>query len=89
MDMENLWESVRLSKDGQAAAEETLLRLGRYVAEMRKVACLPDLSPGKVPYVLSWLSSHQWQRATTKAHHYDSGAFTPAEPGDADGEDDN
>jgi hypothetical protein len=87
MHFENLLDSVRFSMDGQAAPEETLSCLGRYVDEMKKVACLPDLSPGKVPYVLSWLSSHQWQRATTKAHHYDAGAFTPSQPGEADGED--
>jgi hypothetical protein len=89
MHFENLLDSVRFSMDGQAAPEETLSCLGRYVDEMKKVACLHDLSPGKVPYVLSWLSSHQWQRATPKANHYYAGAFTPSQPGEADGEDDN
>jgi hypothetical protein len=86
--MESIWDSVRLSKDGQAAPEETLARLGRCVAEMRKVTCLPGVNPKQVPYLMSWLSSHQWQRATNKAHFYDAGAFTLAQPGDADGEDD-
>jgi hypothetical protein len=87
-EMESIWDSVRLSKDGPAAPEETLARLGRCVAEMRKVTCLPGVNPKKVPYLMSWLSSHQWQRATNKAHFYEAGAFTLAQPGDADGEDD-
>ncbi|KAM0880241.1 hypothetical protein ACQ4PT_033702 [Festuca glaucescens] len=66
MQMENLWDSIRLPKDGQGPPEETLSRLGRYVAEMRKVVCLPGVNPREVPYLMSWLNCHQWQRATTK-----------------------
>ncbi|KAM0830591.1 hypothetical protein ACQ4PT_066094 [Festuca glaucescens] len=87
--MDQLWDTVRLSEDSRNADEETLSRLGKCVAEIRKVACLPDLNPKQVPYLMSWLSCHQWQRATTKGLLYESGAFTLAQPGvsDADGED--
>uniref|UniRef100_A0ACD5TBE7 Uncharacterized protein n=1 Tax=Avena sativa TaxID=4498 RepID=A0ACD5TBE7_AVESA len=79
MHMENLWDSVRLPKDGHSPPKETLSRLRRYVNEMKKLACCYDAySPKQVPYLMSWLSCHQWQRATTKGECYDSGAFTLA-----------
>jgi hypothetical protein len=87
--VDQLWDTVRLSEDSRNADEETLSRLGKCVAEIRKVACLPDLNPKQVPYLMSWLSCHQWQRATTKGLLYESGAFTLAQPraSHADGED--
>uniref|UniRef100_A0ACD5V7B5 Uncharacterized protein n=1 Tax=Avena sativa TaxID=4498 RepID=A0ACD5V7B5_AVESA len=89
MHMEKLWDSVRLPKNGQGPPQETLSHLGRYVDEMKNLVCVSGVNPKKIPYLMSWLSCHQWQRATTKgSYYYDSGAFTLAQPGDADEEDD-
>uniref|UniRef100_A0ACD5TBE6 Uncharacterized protein n=1 Tax=Avena sativa TaxID=4498 RepID=A0ACD5TBE6_AVESA len=88
MDMDNLWDSVRLPKDGHSPPEETLSRLGRCVHQMVKLVPSYGVNPKTNHYMLSWLSCHQWQRATTKGKLYESGAFTLAQPGDEDGEDD-
>ncbi|XP_047078897.1 uncharacterized protein LOC124689402 [Lolium rigidum] len=78
--MVHIWDHVRLSKDGHSAPEETLSRLGRYVDQMKSFTHNQNENPKQVPYLMSWLSCHQWQRATTKGQYYDSRAFALAKP---------
>lgn len=65
--MESLWSTVRGSKWGKRASKEAL-----YVIDKEKEEILKQGSP----YLLSWLSCHKWQRATSKGTCYDSAPFT-------------
>ena len=83
--LEQLWARVKCSEEGVSAPEETLLELGNDVAEITRVITY-NSSP---PYMLSWLTCHLWQRATTKGARCVSGAFTiPGQHEDAKEQDD-
>jgi hypothetical protein len=66
--LQQLWNKIKDSDQGRSAREETLTGLSMDVAEMTR-----DISG--MPYTLSWLSSHKWQRATTKGTPNISSAF--------------
>lgn len=83
--LEQLWARVKCSEEGVSAPEETLLELGNDVAEITRVITY-NTSP---PYMMSWLTCHLWQRATTKGARCVSGAFTiPGRHEDAKEQDD-
>nr|WDY61369.1 WTK6-vWA [Triticum aestivum]WDY61370.1 WTK6-vWA [Triticum aestivum] len=83
--LEQLWAHVKCSEEGVSAPEETLLELGNDVAEITR-AITYNSSP---PYMMSWLTCHLWQRATTKGARCVSGAFTiPGQHEDAKEQDD-
>ncbi|KAM0848692.1 hypothetical protein ACQ4PT_054217 [Festuca glaucescens] len=67
-EVQKLWNKVKHSDEGCSAPEETLSGLNMEVAEMNK-----DISG--MPYTLSWLSCHKWQRPTTKGTPNNSRAF--------------
>ncbi|VAH25541.1 unnamed protein product [Triticum turgidum subsp. durum] len=70
--VEQLWVRCKRSEEGRGAAKETLLELGKDVAEIKREFALGQLPP----YYISWLNCHEWQRATTKGTRCVSGAFT-------------
>ncbi|XP_047043160.1 receptor like protein kinase S.2-like [Lolium rigidum] len=79
-DMEQLWDDrVSLSMEGHGTHSETLSDLGKDMAEITKYTSYQYRNPKKVPYIQSWLSSHKWQRATTKGSCTDSNAFNLAQ----------
>lgn len=83
--LEHLWVEVKCSEEGGSAPEETLSELGNDVAEIKRVIT-HNRSP---PYMMSWLTCHQWQRATTKGARCVSAAFTvPGQHEDAEAKDD-
>ncbi|GJN06949.1 hypothetical protein PR202_ga24729 [Eleusine coracana subsp. coracana] len=61
-----LWEEIKCSEHGRSAPESAVLALDDDVAEMQH--------EGK-PFIFSWLTSHQSQRATTKGSPSKSHAF--------------
>ncbi|TVU18039.1 hypothetical protein EJB05_34106, partial [Eragrostis curvula] len=68
--IQRLWDKIRGSDDGRMTPEQTLENLGEEVTGMKK--------EGK-PFILSWLTSHLWQRATTKGSPSESSAFQTIE----------
>jgi hypothetical protein len=60
-ELQRAWESIKVSTGCQGADSTALSELEKDVAEMTK--------PQGTAYMLSWLSCHQWQRATTMLHH--------------------
>ena len=90
-----LWTRVRSSDEGRAAPKMTLSELAKDVAEIKRQVGPWALSdPYYVPrytsinakgdglyYLMSWLSCHKWQRATTKGSRSNSGAFSLAQYG--------
>jgi hypothetical protein len=62
---ETLWETVKHSH-ANVVPEEMLSDLEKDIAEIHK---------GNRQYMLSWLSCHEWQRATTKGRPSNSTAF--------------
>ncbi|KAM0830595.1 hypothetical protein ACQ4PT_066096 [Festuca glaucescens] len=66
--LQQLWNMIKHSDEGRGVPEETLSGLSMEVAKMNR-----DISG--MPYTLSWLSCHKWQRATTKGTSSNSSAF--------------
>lgn len=78
--LQDLWNSIRYSDEGRSAPAETLSELGKDMAEIKRYMSSPHwLSPNVLPYLLSWLSCHKWQRATSKGSRSNSGAFSLAQ----------
>jgi len=75
---QELWNKVKYSDEGHAAPEETLLELGKDVAEIKRhIVCIRSFTqPKDVPYLLSWLSCHKCSRSN-------SGAFSLAQAQEA------
>jgi hypothetical protein len=71
-----MWDKTKDSDEGRAVPVETLSDLDEDVAQMQK---------GNKQYMLSWLSCHEWQRATTKGKPFYSTAFQTMEQQYADG----
>ncbi|KAM0850667.1 hypothetical protein ACQ4PT_052932 [Festuca glaucescens] len=67
-ELQKLWTKIKHSDEGRSAPEEILSSLSIEVAEMNR-----DISG--MPYTLSWLSCHKWQRATSKGMPNNSRAF--------------
>jgi hypothetical protein len=67
-DLQKMWDMIKDSDNGHATPEKTLYRLSIDVAEMKR-----DVSG--LAYMLSWLSCHKWQCATTKGTPNNSSAF--------------
>ncbi|OEL29376.1 hypothetical protein BAE44_0009605, partial [Dichanthelium oligosanthes] len=63
-DVQGKWETIKAEAERLGAHSTSCLlsELGKDVAEMMK-------PQGGRPYMLSWLSCHLWQRATTMSHH--------------------
>jgi hypothetical protein len=77
---QELWNRIRYSDEGRGAREEILSELVKDVAEIEgAVVGLYGHNPKDVPYLMSWLSCHKWQRATTKGSRSNSGAFSLAQ----------
>jgi hypothetical protein len=74
--LKTMWDMTKDSDEGHAAPMETLSDLDEDVAQMQK---------GNEQYMLSWLSCHEWQRATTKGKPFYSTAFQTMEQQHADG----
>jgi hypothetical protein len=74
--LQQLWDGIKDSDEGYLAPEVYLLDLGKDVAAMKGHIENPNehRSSG-LPYMLSWLSCHKWQRATTKGTSESSIAF--------------
>jgi hypothetical protein len=72
---EKLWEKAKHSH-AHVVPEETLSDLEKDIAEIHK---------GNKQYMLSWLSCHEWQRATTKGKPSNSTAFQTIRQQHADG----
>jgi hypothetical protein len=66
--LQKLWNVIKHSDEGRATPVETLSGLSMEVDEMSR-----DI-PG-MPYTLSWLSGHKWQRETTKGAPRNSSVF--------------
>jgi hypothetical protein len=66
--LQQLWNKIKDSDEGRGAPEETLSGLSMDVAKM-------NIAISGMPYTLSWLSCHKWQRATTKGAPSNSSAF--------------
>jgi hypothetical protein len=66
--LQKLWNMIKHSEEGRGAPVETMSGLSTEVAEMNR-----DI-PG-MPYMLSWLSGHMWQRETTKGTHSNSSVY--------------
>uniref|UniRef100_A0ACD5W597 Uncharacterized protein n=1 Tax=Avena sativa TaxID=4498 RepID=A0ACD5W597_AVESA len=66
--LQELWNMIKHSDEGRGAPEETLSGLDMDVVEMNR-----EISG--IPYTLSWLSCHMWQRSTTKGTPTRSKAF--------------
>jgi hypothetical protein len=66
--LQKLWNMIKHSDEGRGAPVETLSGLSMEVDEMNR-----DISG--MPYTLSWLSGHKWQRETTKGTPRNSGVF--------------
>lgn len=64
--LQTLWDGIRNSVNGRKALEPTMSDLGKGVAVMKEEG---------EPFLLSWLTSHLWQRATTKGSPSESGDF--------------
>jgi DnaJ-domain-containing protein 1 len=71
---ETLWDRVKNSY-ADIVPEEALLDLGKEIPERQK---------GNKRYMMSWLSSHQWQLATTKGKPSNYTAFRTIEQQRAD-----
>jgi hypothetical protein len=67
-DLQEMWDMIKDSDNGHATPEKTLYGLSMDVAEMKR-----DVSG--MAYMLSWLSCHKWQLATTKGTPNNSSAF--------------
>jgi aspartate carbamoyltransferase regulatory subunit len=67
-DLQKMWDMIKDSDNGHATPEKTLYSLSIDVDEMKR-----DVSG--LAYMLSWLSCHKWQRATTKGTPNNSSAF--------------
>ncbi|TVU18047.1 hypothetical protein EJB05_34114, partial [Eragrostis curvula] len=68
--IQRLWDQITESEDGRMTPKQTLESLGEEVIGMKK--------EGK-PFILSWLTSHLWQRATTKGSPSASNVFQTKE----------
>jgi hypothetical protein len=76
LEWQELWNKIRFSDEGRFAPAETLLGLGRDVAQIRRDA--QYYGRNHRAYLISWLSCHKWQRASTKGSSSNSGAFSLA-----------
>jgi hypothetical protein len=74
--LKTMWDKTKDSDEGRAVPVEALSDLDEDVAQMQK---------GNKQYMLSWLSCHEWQRATTKGKPFYSTAFQTMEQQYADG----
>ncbi|KAM3400556.1 hypothetical protein ACQJBY_005419 [Aegilops geniculata] len=76
--LEQLWNMTKRSDEGRRAPEKTLSGLNKDLHEMKRAV-------SGMPYTLSWLSCHNWQRATTKGAAKNSSVFrTTAQHADED-----
>ncbi|XP_037474059.1 uncharacterized protein LOC119350232 [Triticum dicoccoides] len=76
--LEELWTMIKYSREGRGAPKKTLSVLSMDRHEMKRAVT-------GMPYTLSWLSCHKWQRATTKGAANNSCAFrTVAQHADED-----
>lgn len=76
IELQQLWDSIMDSDEGRGAPEETLSELSVDVTEMKRDIEHPkEYYKSGLPYTLSWLSSHNWQRATIKGAPSSSGSF--------------
>jgi hypothetical protein len=67
IELQRLWDGIIDSEEGRGAPVETLSDLSMDVAEMKRGIEHPEeYYESGLPYTLSWLSSHNWQRATIK-----------------------
>jgi hypothetical protein len=67
IELQQLWDGVMDSDEGRGAPEETLSGLSMAITEMKRGIENPEeYRKSGLPYTLSWLSSHNWQRATIK-----------------------
>uniref|UniRef100_A0ACD5W4P7 Uncharacterized protein n=1 Tax=Avena sativa TaxID=4498 RepID=A0ACD5W4P7_AVESA len=65
--LQQLWDGIIHSEEGRGAPEDTLSALSVDVTEMmRDIENPKEYRKSGMPYTLSWLSSHKWQRATVK-----------------------
>lgn len=75
-ELQQLWDRIVDSDEGRDALEETLLGLSMDISEMKRDIENPkEYRRSGLPYTLSWLTSHKWQRATIKGTHSSSGSF--------------
>ncbi|CAM0958173.1 unnamed protein product [Alopecurus aequalis] len=85
IELQQLWDGIIDSEEGRGAPEETLAGLSMDIAEMKRDIENPkEYRKTGLPYTLSWLSSHNWQRATTKDTPCSSGGIQTTGQ-DADG----
>lgn len=66
--LQQLWNMIKHSDKGCGAPEVTVSGLNMDVAEMNRHI-------SGMPYTMSWLSCHKWQRATTKGTPDNSSSF--------------
>jgi hypothetical protein len=75
-ELQQLWEKIVDSDEGRASPTETLSGLSMDVAQMKMDIENPkEYSKSGLPYMLSWLTSRKWQRATIKGTPCNSEAF--------------
>lgn len=73
-DLQMLWDRISASQNGRRALESTMLQLDKDIKDMQR-GISDDLKGKGKPFMLSWLTSHWRQRATTKGSPYRSDAF--------------
>jgi hypothetical protein len=65
--LQQLWDGIMHSNEGRSAREEMLSSLGMDILGMKRNIENPKkYRKSGLPYTLSWLTSHKWQRATMK-----------------------
>jgi hypothetical protein len=65
--IQQVWEEIMDSEEGRGAPEKTLSSLSMDVTEMKRDIENPkEHRNSGLPYMLSWLTSRKWQRATIK-----------------------
>lgn len=84
--IQQILDEFKDSVAGSAAAKDILSQLGRDVAAMEIMVIgktEEHRKSGGLAYMLSWVSCHQWQRATTKGMTSSSVAYRVVLPGGA------
>jgi hypothetical protein len=66
--VDELWDMPKYSIRGRGALEEAFCGLNREMGDMY-------IGSSVKPYILSWLSCHKWQRATTKGTLSNSSSY--------------
>jgi hypothetical protein len=76
IELQQLWDGIIDSDEGRGTPDKTLSGLSMDISDMKKHIENPKkYRRSGLPYTLSWLSSHKWQRATTKGAYSSSGSF--------------